>query len=81
MRRQTQHTQRAHRQDVMDFVSFLGIRRPDDSSQLFKLSIAEERKKVVAELEATRPATLGKSVQGGFLGVLPLDASQLVTIW
>jgi site-specific recombinase XerD len=40
-RRSSQHTQRAYRQDVMDFVEFLGIRWPEESSRLFTVSVAE----------------------------------------
>jgi hypothetical protein len=68
MRRQRQHTQRAYRQDVVGFVSLFGIRWPHESSRLFKLSVTEERTKVVAELEAAQAATLDRTYQQRFLG-------------
>jgi integrase len=40
-RRSSKHTQRAYRQDVMDFVRFLGIRWPDESTRLFTVSVAD----------------------------------------
>src|SRR5512135_2728779 len=40
-RRSSQHTQRAYRQDVMDFIRFLGLRWPEESTRLFTVSVAE----------------------------------------
>src|SRR5512142_3010099 len=40
-RRSSAHTQRAYRQDVMDFVSFLGIKWPEESTRLFTVSVAD----------------------------------------
>ena len=40
-RRSSKHTQRAYRQDVMDFVAFLGLTWPDESSRLFTVSVAD----------------------------------------
>ena len=40
-RRSSTHTQRAYRQDVMDFVRFLEIRWPDESTRLFTVSVAD----------------------------------------
>src|SRR5262245_21078487 len=40
-RRSSRHTQRAYRQDVMDFVEFLGIRWPEESTRLFTVSVAD----------------------------------------
>jgi len=40
-RRSSTHTQRAYRQDVMDFVRFLGIRWPEESTRLFTVSVAD----------------------------------------
>jgi len=40
-RRSSQHTQRAYRQDVMDFVQFLGIGWPEESTRLFTVSVAD----------------------------------------
>ena len=40
-RRSSTHTQRAYRQDVMDFVRFLEIRWPDESMRLFTVSVAD----------------------------------------
>src|SRR5512135_2640283 len=41
-RRSSTHTQRAYRQDVMDFVQFLGLRCPEESTRLFTVSVAEQ---------------------------------------
>jgi hypothetical protein len=40
-RRSSQHTQRAYRQDVMDFVAFLGLNWPGESTRLFTVSVAD----------------------------------------
>src|SRR5262245_35704822 len=40
-RRQSTHTQRAYRRDVMSFVAFLGIRWPEESTRLFTVSVAD----------------------------------------
>ena len=40
-RRSSKHTQRAYRQDVMDFVRFLGIRWPEEATRLFTVSVAD----------------------------------------
>src|SRR5512143_4275555 len=54
-RRQSVHTQRAYRQDVMDFVQFLRLRWPDEATGLFTVSIAEVqafRDQMLAESKA-----------------------------
>jgi len=40
-RRSSKHTQRAYRQDVRDFVAFLGLNWPDESTRLFTVSVAD----------------------------------------
>ena len=40
-RRESVHTQRAYRQDVMDLVKFLGLDWPKDSTQLLMVSVAD----------------------------------------
>ena len=62
-RRASKHTQRAYRQDVMDFVRFLGIRWPDESTQLFTVSVADVitfRDRMVAEAKA--PKTINRRI-------------------
>jgi site-specific recombinase XerC len=62
-RRQSVHTQRAYRQDVMDFVEFLGLRWPDESTRLFTVSVAEVqafRDQMVAETKA--PKTINRRI-------------------
>ncbi|MBV8315225.1 MAG: replication initiator protein A, partial [Planctomycetaceae bacterium] len=62
-RRQSLHTQRAYRQDVMDFVQFLGIRWPDESTRLFTVSVAEVQafsNRMVAESKA--PKTINRRI-------------------
>ena len=62
-RRASTHTQRAYRQDVMDFVQFLGIGWPDESTRLFTVSIAEVqafRDQMVAESKA--PKTINRRI-------------------
>ena len=56
-RRSSKHTQRAYRQDVMDFVQFLGLRWPEESTRLFTVSVAEVltfRDRMVAEAKAPK---------------------------
>ena len=58
-----QHTQRAYRQDVMDFVRFLGIRWPDESTRLFTVSVADVlafRDRMLAESKA--PKTINRRI-------------------
>lgn len=62
-RRSSTHTRRAYRQDVMDFVQFLGISWPDESTRLFTVSIAEVqafRDRMVAEAKA--PKTINRRI-------------------
>ena len=40
-RRESPHTQRAYRQDVMAFVEYLGLRWPEDSTRMFTVSVAQ----------------------------------------
>jgi hypothetical protein len=41
MRRQSKHTQRAYREDIMAFVNFAGIRWPEESARLLTASIKD----------------------------------------
>ena len=62
-RRLEQHTQRAYRQDVMDFVRFLGLRWPDESTRLFTVSVADVlafRDRMLAESKA--PKTINRRI-------------------
>jgi site-specific recombinase XerD len=62
-RRQRLHTQRAYRQDVMDFVQFLGIHWPEDATQLFTVSVADVlafRDRMVAQAKA--PKTINRRI-------------------
>ena len=57
------HTQRAYRQDVMDFVRFLGLRWPDESTRLFTVSVADVlafRDQMLAESKA--PKTINRRI-------------------
>ena len=59
----SKHTQRAYRQDVMDFVRFLGIRWPDESTRLFTVSVADVlafRDQMLAESKA--PKTINRRI-------------------
>src|SRR3954471_6183824 len=40
-RRQSPHTQRAYREDVMAFVKFMGIKWPNDSVSLLAVSVTD----------------------------------------
>lgn len=40
-RRQSRHTQRAYREDVMAFVKFMGIKWPDEAYELLRVSITD----------------------------------------
>src|SRR5271165_5804240 len=62
-RRSSKHTQRAYRQDVMDFVRFLEIRWPDESTRLFTVSVADVlgfRDRMLAESKA--PKTINRRI-------------------
>ena len=62
-RRSSAHTQRAYRQDVMDFVQFLGLRWPDESTRLFTVSVADVlafRDSMFAESKA--PKTINRRI-------------------
>ena len=62
-RRSSKHTQRAYRQDVMDFVRFLGLRWPEEATQLFTVSVADVlafRDVMLAEAKA--PKTINRRI-------------------
>ncbi len=62
-RRSSKHTQRAYRQDVMDFVRFLGLRWPEESTRLFTVSVADVlafRDQMLAEAKA--PKTINRRI-------------------
>ena len=62
-RRSSTHTQRAYRQDVMDFVRFLGLRWPEESTRLFTVSVADVlafRDQMLAESKA--PKTINRRI-------------------
>ena len=62
-RRSSTHTQRAYRQDVMDFVRFLEIRWPDESTRLFTVSVTDVlafRDWMLAESKA--PKTINRRI-------------------
>ena len=62
-RRSSKHTQRAYRQDVMDFVSFIGIRWPDEATRLFTVSVADVlsfRDRMLADNKA--PKTINRRI-------------------
>ncbi len=79
-RRKSKHTQRAYRQDVMSFVRFIGLRWPEDSHQLFTVSLKEVqawRDSLVKENAA--PKTLNRRVSSlsGFFKFLAVTAAEL----
>ena len=62
-RRSSKHTQRAYRQDVMDFVLFLGLKWPDESTRLFTVSVGEVlafRDRMLADSKA--PKTINRRI-------------------
>src|SRR5512135_2965154 len=62
-RRSSKHTQRAYCQDVMDFVQFLGLRWPEESTRLFTVSVAEVlafRDRLAGESKA--PKTINRRI-------------------
>ena len=62
-RRSSKHTQRAYRQDVMDFVRFLGIRWPEESTRLSTVAVADVlafRDQMLAESKA--PKTINRRI-------------------
>lgn len=40
-RRQSAHTQRAYREDIMSFVRFVGINWPEEATALFSISVKD----------------------------------------
>jgi len=62
-RRSSTHTRRAYRQDVMDFVSFLGIRWPDEATGLFTVSVTDvlEFRDLMVE-EDKAPKTINRRI-------------------
>jgi len=62
-RRESPHTQRAYRQDVMSFVGFLGVAWPAEARQLVTVSVADVqawRDEMLAQAKA--PKTLNRRV-------------------
>src|SRR4051812_14668661 len=62
-RRDSKHTQRAYREDVMSFIHFLGIRWPEDSTRLFTVAVTEVlafRERMLAEAKA--PKTINRRI-------------------
>ena len=62
-RRDSKHTRRAYRQDVMAFVAALGIRWPEDAMRLFTVSVADVqafRDRMIAAGQA--PKTINRRI-------------------
>jgi site-specific recombinase XerD len=59
-RRQSRHTRRAYREDVMAFVRFIGIAWPQDCASLLTVSIQAFREAMVAE--GVAPKTLNRRI-------------------
>jgi Phage integrase, N-terminal SAM-like domain len=62
-RRQSVHTQRAYREDIMSFVKFMGIRWPEDSTAMLSVSIRDVlrfREHLVAKNAA--PKTINRRI-------------------
>src|SRR5262245_32456774 len=62
-RRESKHTRRAYRQDVMAFIAFLGIRWPEDATRLFRTSVVDVqafRDQMVADGKA--PKTINRRI-------------------
>jgi integrase/recombinase XerC len=63
-RRSSKHTQRAYRQDVMDFVQFLRIRWPEEATHLLVVSVADVlgfRDKLLED-ESKAPKTINRRI-------------------
>ena len=62
-RRDSKHTRRAYRRDVMAFVEFMGLRWPDDATRLFTVSVADVqhfRDRMIAAAKA--PKTINRRI-------------------
>src|SRR5919107_2270127 len=62
-RRDSKHTRRAYRRDVMAFVAALGMRWPDDAMRLFTVSVADVqdfRDRMIADGKA--PKTINRRI-------------------
>jgi len=62
-RRQSKHTQRAYREDIMAFVNFAGIRWPEESSRLLTVSIKDVQafRDAIAERDGA-PKTINRRI-------------------
>jgi site-specific recombinase XerD len=62
-RRQSKHTQRAYREDVMAFVHFAGIRWPEESARLLTVSIKDVQafRDAIAKRDGT-PKTINRRI-------------------
>jgi integrase/recombinase XerC len=62
-RRDSRHTQRAYREDIVSFIAFLEIRWPEDSTRLFTVAVTDVlafRKRMLAEVKA--PKTINRRI-------------------
>ena len=79
-RRSSKHTQRAYRQDVMDFVRFLGIRWPEEATpSFFTVSVADViafRDQMLAESKAPKTINCRIASLSSFLHPLQGVASE-----
>lgn len=79
-RRGSPHTQRAYRQDFMSLVRFLGIRWPDDSAQLFTVSVGEVHAwREDLKAKGAAPKTLNRRISSvsSFYKYLAASAAEL----
>lgn len=85
-RRESLHTQRAYRQDVMALVSFLGFRWPEDAGQLVTVTVADIQAWRDAMIEAeAAPKTINRRVSSTssfykFLGAVAAELRLPITI-
>jgi site-specific recombinase XerD len=57
-RRQSPHTQRAYREDVMSFIAFLGLDWPKDAHELLRVTVGDVQVCVVkTRSEAAEPSS------------------------
>src|SRR5262245_52395946 len=62
-RRSSRHTQRAYRQDVMDFVEFMEIGWPDDATRMLSVGVADVLEFRDALLAANKaPKTINRRI-------------------
>ncbi len=79
-RRQSRHTQRAYREDVMAFVKFMGLTWPDQAMELLRISVQDvQRFRAQFVSQSAAPKTLNRRISSlsSFYKYLAAAAAEL----